>query len=254
MIDIKKLNQNLLPTHSTQMWCYRHPSLNLVFYPMQKCASSTYRQLFEKLNWIKIDIGQINWELDKVFAHIKDPLVRHRKGIVEGICEYFPEVKDLFLTPAGAKFLTNIPIVESHSYTIHKWFGPVNSTKVHWIPLDINIDHIQVTFDFLKNQGVLMSEEIQQWFLQLPNQNKSNNDELKLYNMLMAEKTPGEILRYIDFDSCLYSQVVSFYKPQPDNYNARIIQLLNSGLTQEKAEAIADVEVESNAHLHWNFD
>jgi hypothetical protein len=90
----------------------------------------------------------------------------------------------------------------------------------------------KLALDFLKNQGVLISEEIQQWFLNLPAANTSSPDELKLYTMLMAEETPGEILRYIDFDRCLYAQVVSFYKPEPDNYIAGIIQLLYLGLTQ----------------------
>jgi hypothetical protein len=256
MINLDLLNQHLLNHKDVTLplVCYRHPELNLVFYPLQKSASSTYVRLFAKLNWNVIDNNDIDWSKDTVFAHIKDPLVRHRKGIVEGICEYFPEVADFFLTPVGAKFLTNITTVETHSYTIYKWIGPENAVKVYWIPLDIGLDHKQLTFDFLERQGASVPMENRQWFLQLSDQNKSNNNELKLFNMLMAEKTPGEILRYIDFDRCLYSQVINFYKPEPDNYGVRITQLLNSGCSQEQAEFIADSEVESNAHLNWNFN
>ena len=256
MINLDLLTQQLLDHKeiSPPLDCCRHPELNLVFYPLPKCASSTYRQLFAKQKWNVIDINDIEWNKDTVFAHIKDPLVRHRKGIVEGIFTYFPEVKNFFLTPIGAKFLTNITIVEAHSYTIHKWVGPENAAKVHWIPLDIGMDHKQITFDFLKKQGAPVSIKNQQQFLQFSNQNESTVDELNLYNMLIAEETPGEILRYIDFDRCLYSQVITFYKPEPDNYGARITQLINLGLPQEEAEIVADKEVESNLHLHWNFN
>jgi hypothetical protein len=253
MINLDLLNQQLLDPKdiAPPLTCYRHPELNLVFYPHQKCASSTYRQLFVKQNWVVIDINDIDWNRDIVFAHIKDPLVRHRKGIVEGICQYFPEVQDFFLTSVGAKFLTNITIVESHSYTIQKWLGPTNAAKVYWIPIDINLDHKQITFDFLKTKGAPVSKEIQQWFLHLVDANTSTLNERNLYNLLMAEKTPGEILRYIDFDRCLYSQVISSYGFEPNNYRKRVDQIKISGVTELEAQMIADQEVASGEYLNW---
>ena len=187
-----------------------------------------------------------------MFAHIQDPLVCHRKGIVEGICNYFVEAEELFLNPVGAKFLTNITIVESHSYTIEKWFGAKNAVLVNWIPIDIGIDHVQETFEFLKNQGAPIQEDVKQWFLNLPRANKSNPKELKLYDMLMAEETPGEILRYIDFDRCLYSQVVDSYGFEPKNYRQRVEELKQTGLSELDAQMLADEEVVSGEYLNWN--
>lgn len=251
MIDLDKIKQNLLPRF-LPMTCYKHPNLDLIFYPNHKCASSTYRLLFQKQQWTLIDTSDIKWHKDTVFAHIRDPLVRHRKGIVEGICNYFTEAEDLFLNPVGAKFLTNITIVEPHSYTIEKWFGIDNAVSIHWIPIDTDIDHVQETFDFLKKQGAPVAEDIKRWFLSLPRANESNSKELKLYNMLMAEKTPAEILRYIDFDRCLYGQVVGSYGFEPKNYRQRVEALKQTGLSELDAQKIADTEVASGEYVNWN--
>jgi hypothetical protein len=251
MIDLVKLRKNLLKEHTSPMVCYKHPTLDLVFYPHQKCASTTYRQLFKIQNWNYICVTEIDWDKHKVFAHIKDPLVRHRKGIVEGICVYYPEVKDFFMTPVGAKFLTNITIVESHSYTIKHWLGEEHAVRVHWIPIDTKLDHIQETFNFLENQGAPVDNSIKQWFINLPRGNESTPDEIMLYNMLMSFDTPGEILRYIDFDRCLYALVLDSYQFEPNNYRARVEQLTLAGASELQAQKQADKEVESGEYLQW---
>jgi hypothetical protein len=254
MIDLKKLKKNCLKKHISPMACYKHPSLNLVFYPHQKCASTTYRLLFEKLEWIHICITDIDWQQHKVFAHIKDPLVRHRKGIVEGICHYFPEVEDLFMTPVGSKFLTNITIVESHSYTIEKWLGEDNAVLVHWIPIDTNLDHVKETFNFLEKNGCPVDNSIKKWFENLPKQNESTPNEIKLYNLLMSFETPGEILRYIDFDRCLYGLVLDHYHFEPKNYRARVEQIKLAGFSELEAQHQADSEVSTGQYLNWDTE
>ena len=257
MINLEKVYQNLLEKHMPRTICYRHPTLDLVFYPHQKCASSTYRKLFEFQNWLVIDVNDIDWTRDKVFAHIRDPLVRHRKGVVEDIVDVAkisPQVMEFFLTPAGAKFLTVITIVEYHCHTIEKRFGHTNASLINWIPIDTNLDHVEITFEFLKKNGAPVADNVKQQFLLTPNANTSTVTELKLYNMLMAEPTPGEILRYIDFDRCLYAEVLNFYGFEPHNYRDRVEQLKNGGLTESEAQATADQEVVSGEYLKWNFN
>lgn len=254
MIDIEKINQNLLEAKFPPMICYKHPLLDLVFYPHQKCGSSTYRRLFQMLDWVVIDISDIDWDKDKVFAHIRDPLIRHRKGIVEGICNYFTEFADVFKDPLAVKFLSNVTIVESHSYTIEKWLGRDRAVLVHWIPIDTSLDHTNETFEFLTANGAPVPDEIKQWFIDLPRINESNSDELLLYNMLISEETPGEILRYIDFDRCLYGQVLDSYGFEPNNYRQRVDQLKLTGLSELEAQSIADQEVASGKYLEWNTE
>lgn len=249
MINIETLNKNLLVLEFPPLKCFKHPTLNLVFYPHQKCASTSYSALFTALQWTTIDISNINWDNDIVFAHIRDPLIRHRKGIVEGVCNYFSEATDLFLTPVGAEFLTNITIVESHSYTIEKWLGRKNAVKVNWIPLDINIDHAQTTFDFLATHGAPIDDKTKQWFLTMDHKNISTPEEIQMYNMLIAKDPPGEILRYIDFDRCLYDQVVHFYAP--NMYHERIKYFMALGVTESDAQILVDAEVESGQYRLW---
>jgi hypothetical protein len=68
----------------------------------------------------------------------------------------------------------------------------------------------------------------------------------------MAEETPGEILRFIDFDRCLYGQVLDYYGFEPNNYRQRVDQLRLTGLTELEAQNIADQEVASGKYLEWN--
>jgi hypothetical protein len=213
MIDTNLLLQQCLePLYlkekSSGMLAYKHPLIDLVFFPNPKCASTHYRTFFVKQKWLYIDIRDIDWNKDIVFAHIINPLKRHRKGIVEGVYNYFPESKDLFFTPTGAKFLSNIPILEGHSYTIMRWFGPEYSTKIHWIPIDTKINHVEYTLDFLSKQGVDINEELKHWCRTERNLKKSTPKEIELYNTLMAYETPGEIKRYLDFDICLYNMIL----------------------------------------------
>jgi hypothetical protein len=254
MIDLEKIYQNLLKNDMSSMMCFKHPSLDLIFFPHPKCASSTYRNFFTLSRWTQIDINNINWQQDKVFAHIKEPLTRHRKGIVEGICNYFPEVKEMFLTDLGAKFLTNITIVEAHSYTIEKWFGQKHAAMVDWIPIDTSLNHTQLTVDYLEQQGVEIDPAMKTLLLSNPKINESTADEVKLYNMLMSYETPGEILRYLDFDRCLYGQVLSLYNVEPEYYRSRVDQLKATGLGELDAQAQADQEVETGEFLNWFKD
>jgi hypothetical protein len=210
--------------------------------------------LFEKLEWSRIDISEIDWTKDQVFAHLRDPLVRHRKGIVEGICNYFPqEIRALFLRDSTAvQFLSHVTIVESHSYTIEKWLGRKNSTLVHWIPIDTSIDHVTKTLDLIESLGAPVDQKIKTWFTNLPMQNKSTPEELLLYESLIKYDTPGEILRYIDFDRCLYELTTTYYGFEPNNYRERVDQLRSQNLTEMQAQEQADREVESGEYLSWS--
>jgi hypothetical protein len=253
MIDLKKIHQNLLK-NAMSMGCFKHPTKDLIFFPHPKCASSTYKSFFALLKWTQIDINDINWQQDQVFAHIKEPLTRHRKGIVEGICNYFPEVKEMFQTDLGAKFLTNITIVEPHSYTIEKWFGQKHAAMVNWIPIDTDLSHTQLTVDYLEQQGVDIDPAMKAYLSSNPRINKSTDDEIKLYNVLMSYETPGEILRYLDFDMCLYAQVLELYNVEPKHYRSRVDQLKATGLSELQAQAQADQEVETGEFLNWFKD
>jgi len=234
----------LLDYH-TPWLCYRSTkNSNLVYFSCNKCASTFYDAFFERLNWKKITTADINWSDDFVFSYIRDPLVRHRKGIVEGIFTCYPEMKQVFIeTPQRFNFLANITSVEAHSYSIHRMLG-YNATKIYWIPIDTDLDHRQHTLEILAKHNEIVDYETANQVITLDNANRSTVEELDFYNRLANIKTPPEILRYLDFDICLYKKSTT---PPPhifakEFYATRIQELLEQGLSQEEAEKIVDVE------------
>jgi hypothetical protein len=244
------ININPIFDTSTPWECYRSPTNNLVYFIHNKCASTLYDLLFLKLNWISSNTQQIDWDKDIVFSHFRNPLIKHRKGIVEGVCNFFPEALTLANTQAGIKFLANITSVEAHSYTIYRMLGE-KALNVVWIPIDTKLDHKVATFELLKQHGEIISAEIINWFNNLKKENVSTPSELKLFNSLMSVPTPQEIIRHIDFDKCLYEAITTPEGFEPENYANRVQELKLTGLSELEAQAVADDEVKTGKYLNW---
>ena len=233
--------------------CYR--AGNLIYFRHFKCATSTYLQLFDKkLKWEHTDTQQIDWDKDKVFSYIRDPLKKHYKGIVEGLT-YFPGVFDFFYKtndPNDLEFLAQLTSIEPHSYTIHRFFGD-RALNVHWIPIDTTLDHKQATYDFLQQNGYEISKDIQNWFNALPPANESTEQEKHVFNKLISTSTRPDVQRYIDFDVCLYDSITKNQHFVPHDYKKRILELKQLGNSQTEAELIADAEIKSGQYLLWSY-
>jgi len=236
--------------------CYKSTKNNLVYFTCNKCASTFYDALFEKLEWKKITTIDVDWNKDFIFSYIRHPLVRHRKGIVEGVVNFFPYMKKVFLDDYQAlKFLANVTSVEAHSFSIYRMLGD-NALKIQWIPIDTDLDHKKETLRMLKLNNETIPVEIENWFAEQKKQNESTEEELKLYNQLSCMPVPPEIVRYLDFDMCLYDKVTT---PPPhilakEYYQRRIKDLLDQGMNQIQAEEIVDQEVYNNKHTFQKTD
>ena len=231
--------------HHVPWLCYRSiKNTNLVYFSCNKCASTFYDEFFEKLSWIKTTTQDINWLDDYVFSYIRNPLIRHRKGIVEGL-NFFPNMKSVFVNhPERLSFLANLTSVEAHSYSLHRMLGD-NAKQVNWIPIDTDLDHRKYTLNILAKHNENIDQKIATWLIKSNKVNESTVEEIELFNQLSSIDPPPEILRHLDFDICLYNKVTT---PPPHvvagkYYTERIQQLLNQGLSQEEAEKIVDVEV-----------
>jgi hypothetical protein len=232
--------------HHVPWLCYRSTkNARLVYFSCNKCASTFYDAFFEKLNWSKITTQDVKWSEDYVFSYIRNPLTRHRKGIVEGLFSFFPEMKPVFVGhPERLKFLANLTSIEAHSYSIHRMLGN-NARHIDWIPIDTDLDHRQYTLSVLAEHNENIDQETANWLINADKNNTSTVEEIEFYNQLCSIKTPPEILRYLDFDICLYNKATT---PPPHivaakYYAERIQELLNQGLSQCEAEKIVDVEV-----------
>jgi len=232
--------------HHVPWLCYRSPkNAKLIYFSCNKCASTFYDAFFEKLNWTKTTTQDINWSEDRVFSYIRNPLVRHRKGIIEGLFGFFSEMKPVFFgNPERLRFLANLTSIEAHSYSIYRMLGD-NARHIDWIPIDTDLDHKQYTLDILAEHNENIDQETANWLINTDKVNVSTVEEIDLYNQLCSIETPPEILRYLDFDICLYNKATT---PPPHivagkYYAERIQELLNQGLSQNEAEKIVDVEV-----------
>jgi len=232
--------------HDNPWLCYQSDkNANLIYFSCNKCASTYYNKFYENLGWKKITTREINWSEDFVFSYIRNPVVRHRKGIVEGIFSYFPTMKTVFLNDLDKlKFLANITSIEAHSYSIYRMLG-LNAEKIHWIPIDTPIDHRKETLKILSDHKEEVDQETIQWFLSRPKDNESTPDRIEFYEQLCSIPLPPEILCHLDFDICLYNRATT---PEPhviflDLYKIKIKELIDKGFTQEAAEKIVDVKI-----------
>ena len=76
--------------------------------------------------------------------------------------------------------------------------------------------------------------------------NASTQLELSLFSELIKIATPANVIRYVDFDQCLYDFVTRPRNFQPEKYQARIEYLKAQGYSQISAEKIVDKEVKNN--------
>jgi hypothetical protein len=228
--------------------CYRSGSM--VYFVNCKCASSLYKTLISKLEWIKTNTQQIDWDNDIVISHIRHPLIKHRKGIVEAMFGVFKPMLPYINTPDGIKFLSSILTLDDvHSYTIRQLLSN-NACKVLWIPIDTDLDHKQYTISMFEKYGGKITPEIKDWWFSLPRLNESTDEELELYEKLINLPASEPLLRHIDFDLCLYNSLT--VPVEPKNFRFRVEQIKYTlGLNEDQAIDQADREVFSGEYLKW---
>ena len=157
--------------------CFRAPDSNLVYVRNEKCASTYYAGLFRANHWQKIPFNSIDWNTDSVFSFIRDPLIRHIKGLVEDMillgceCDLAGKV--------GKNFWAELPWLGLHSVPTSIKFGEYAS-KINWIP----IDALDVTSEDLVKQ-LLFSHNIEiTWYDNLYKR-ESDSYHVEIYNKIL---------------------------------------------------------------------
>lgn len=176
-------------------------SNNLVYIPITKNASITYRNLFKNLGWQEFQSDQINWDVDHVFAHLQDPYERHLKGITECLEKY-----NLFELVDNDNFLKLLgtAVFDLHSYPLAVAFGE-NFYKVDWILLDhpsYNPDDI--TKKFLAEHGIIVNDIPR--LHQTTDVNKQNLLE-RIRKIRDGNKLTGTLTYFYEQDIVLYDKV-----------------------------------------------
>ena len=105
---------------------------NLVYIPITKHASTSYRHLFRDiLNWQEIQSDEIDWNSDYVFAHLLHTYKRHLKGITECVKKY--NLKPLARV---------VSVAASGVEPAYMGIGPVSATLKALKRADISINDI----------------------------------------------------------------------------------------------------------------
>lgn len=194
---------------------------HLVYIPITKIASSSFTYLFgEMLGWEPMQVDQIDWEQDRAFAHIMNPIVRHAKGTAECIIQY--GMLDVVDDPKFQKLLATC-VFDIHSYPIVQCFGEDQCRKIDWIPIDLNeVNGNTLTARFLKYHGVNLDlNDLPMLYTSadslLGDEKQSlSNQILKLHKEYDVNNT---LSYFYDRDIVLYNQVRAKIKPWMNAWN-----------------------------------
>jgi hypothetical protein len=249
------MNQRKLVTNYNTPWlCLKDPNSNLVYFVHSKCASTFYRTFFSQLNWVEWSTKDIDWENDVIFSHIRDPLKKHRVGIIEWFyfnhCEKLLEINydndDFF------RMLSEIIYIDVHSMSIYEHLEE-KSFRVKWIPIDAEKrDHLKETADLIEIHNSKL-KNFRPLLLSSVPENVSAGFKKTCVDKLMNIKPTPLLIKSLEQDRYLYDLTVSLDNFEPTNYGLRIKQLCKTGISQMQAEKIADGEVLYNEHLNWQF-
>lgn len=248
---------NLIKNNTTPWPCFKDPYSRLIYFVHLKCASVLHTRLFLKLGWKECTTADVDWNQDIVFSYIRDPLAKHRIGVLEW---FTPDnMNDILVTNQfNSNFfvmLSKIAYLDTHSLSIYEHLGD-NSMLVNWIPIDCpTIDHKQKTIELIEKSSVIHSS-IKDWFLSEPPVHVSTGFKKECFNKLMSLPVDPLIIKSIEYDRQLYDRAISTppHVRAGESYQLRITQLLDQGLSQTQAEYIADQEVINDEYLKWNFN
>jgi len=208
-----KLKTGINPIDST--WVYfRSTTAKLMYFVNYKCASTLYRHWFAKIGWevVHLSSDEVDWKNYYVFSYIRNPLIKHRKGVVEffakqqltDLLESTMEVDDRWVN-----IISNIVDLDGHTRTIRSILGETTPLQIDWIPIDTSFDHKKYTIDLLEMHGEYILDQHKQQLYSAMRVNEATTTENKMFEKLMAVSVSDQIINFIDFDQCIYDMVIN---------------------------------------------
>jgi len=187
------------------MKVYVNESNKLAYLLVAKNASSTFENLFKKLDWTPSQFDLLPQDFT-VFSHIRDPIDRHFKGTAEFINN--ARLGHLLDDPDWQKVWATA-VMDLHSYPL-AW--SVVGRTVEWIPIHERLDTNKITIEFLKKYNVVVDS--------VEHINASDYSKIKYYRRLkeIHEKfDPLCTLSYFyDGDIVLWNKAVEKYIQIPE--------------------------------------
>ena len=242
-----------LVTNEKTPWTYlRDPNSRLTYWVHSKCACSFYKKIFALLGWEEVVTNDIDWDNDIVFSYIRDPLIKHRVGIIEWF--YFNNCESILKDNADNDqfflMLSQAAYLDFHSMSILEHLGKEASSKITWIPIDTEINHIQETINLVEQHRDI-SNSIKELMLNMSPYHVSTGFKKRCNEKILKIPPVPLIVKSIEYDRFLYDSVTK-KNFEPANYSQRIDYLKSQGLTQQQAEQQADHDVQTGDYLNWD--
>ena len=125
----------------------------VVYVRSLKTASTFfYNNLVRNHGWEEINFDAIDWDRQRVFSHIIDPIQRRHKAFAEYL--FMTGNENLFYENNNfRKMLQTLPVLDVHSVSLHDYFGS-RVRSIDWIPLQGSHDeNIKTTEKFLQEMA-----------------------------------------------------------------------------------------------------
>ena len=190
----------------------------LVYIRTLKCASTFFfRNLVDNYRWEEIRWMDIDWQRQKVFSHMLDPIERRHQGIAEYL--FMTGTNELFYTHPGFKeVVANAPVLDMHSQSYFDNYGSY-CWMIDWIPMNISrTDLITVTNKLMASYGQVLTDK---W--DMSQEHVGAPEKKKLVADLRAqwqENGPSEVVKvYFERDVDLYQQVAKNFNHIADHWN-----------------------------------
>lgn len=210
---------------------------NLVYIAILKNASRFYINFFKlQLGWENINIEDIDWDRDVVFAHISNPMDRHVKGIVQVAQPFVSIIRRLINSDEFSEIL-GFSIVDAHSMPVCIMLGH-HAEKIDWIPLDEEIPSEYLTVKFLEQYNIIVDPPVES--------NRFRNSHAvadkvlrnKVRQIIEKHKENPTLDLFYKQDILLYNKVKSKYMKFRDDtikkYNVPIMDYEKSKATWKK--------------------
>lgn len=188
----------------------------LVYVRSLKTASTFfYNNLIQRHGWSEINFDEIDWERQRVFSHIIDPIERRHKAFAEYI-SMTGNVGLFYSTPSFRHMLTTLPLLDAHSTSLHDYFGS-RIRNIDWIPLTADHrDNILLTERIINEYTGIQSHVWHQEFA-----HTSSPEKKQLTQDLQADwdtarennNIPELSMLYLENDINLYQSVVRYFDP-----------------------------------------
>lgn len=197
--------------------CYRHR--NLVYAKSFGSEDRYWVNLFVSLGWTQVSFNNIDWDNDRVFSFIIDPVKRRTRGVVNCLMEN--NYLNLLNDNGFCNFLKWLPAIDINSLSYHDiWHDYCD--KIKWFPADLpNVD----SFSLLENYA-----------------QEFNSQKLSRANLLTAYNNPWLLEASLE-DHSLKHDVNEFRSEEKQELFKKITELFGDGVHYTWQYLSKDIEL-----------